>query len=91
MSLKMKSVPQCAPMGHSAFLNEKCAKRGSILTSLSLVAEWTYPNGLKASHFVYLGWAKMALKWLKRVLCVTRMTKLTHPRESGTKSDVLAS
>ena len=66
------------------------SKRGSILTSLLLVAEWTHLCSLKASHFVYLGWAKIALKWLKRVLCDTRMTNLTHPRIYGTKSDVLA-
>ena len=66
------------------------SKRGSILTSLLLVAEWTYLCSLKASHFVYLGWAKMVLKWLKRVLCDTRMTKLTYPRESSTTSDALA-
>ena len=45
---------------------------------------------LKPSHFEYLGWAKMALKRLKRVLSDTRMTKLTHPSELGTTSDVLA-
>ena len=38
------------------------SKRGSILTSPLLVAEWSYPCTLKASHFVYVELAKMALK-----------------------------
>ena len=54
---------------------------------MTLVAEWTYPGMLKPSHFEYLGWAKMALKWLKRVLCDTRLTKLTLLRVYVTTGD----
>ena len=49
-----------------------------------------YLSWLKASHFVYLRWAKMALKWPKWANFDNGMTRLTHPRVFGSTSDVLA-
>ena len=57
------NVPQCTSFESCTSLYvPQCTSKLPILT---LVAEWTYPCMLKASHYEYLKLPKMTLKWLK--------------------------